>query len=99
MERRPEKLITCLDVATRKERSLCRHAGEVVDAIVVALIFNRAAMKKTISLCPLTITGEEEEINPHHQRKTWHRETLTLRSQSTRNLLKTMDLYSLRPPA
>ena len=57
-----------LDVATRKERSLCRHAGEVVDAIVVALIFNRAAMEKTNPSCPLAVAGEEEEeINPQYK--------------------------------
>ena len=33
-----------------------RNAG----AVVVALIFNTAAMEKTIPLYPLTVPGEEE---------------------------------------
>jgi hypothetical protein len=32
--------------------------------IVVAHIFSRATMEKTISPCPLAVAGEEEEINP-----------------------------------
>jgi len=71
-----------LDVATRKERSLCRHAGEVVDAIVVALIFNRAAMEKMVPPYHLVIVGEEEKINPQNQ----DGETLTLRTRSTEKI-------------
>jgi hypothetical protein len=29
------------------------------DAVVVAIIFNRASMEKSISPCPLAVTGEE----------------------------------------
>jgi hypothetical protein len=32
--------------------SPCRHAGEVVDAVVVALIFNKAVMEKMIPPYP-----------------------------------------------
>jgi uncharacterized protein YifN (PemK superfamily) len=42
--------------------------AHISDTVVVALIFNRAAMEKTILLCPLTITGEDEKINPQYQK-------------------------------
>ena len=71
MEKRPEKIIPWrrhnlrLDVAVRKEKSPCRHAEKVVDGVVVALIFNRAAMEKTDPPYHLVVAGEEEEkINP-----------------------------------
>ena len=53
-------------VAVRKEKYPYRHAEEVVDAIVVALIFNRAAMEKTNPPYPLAVAGEDE-INPQYQ--------------------------------
>jgi len=58
MEKRSEKIIPWrrhhlrLDVAVRKEKSPCRRADEVVDAVVVALIFKSAAMEKTIPPYP-----------------------------------------------
>jgi predicted RNase H-like nuclease len=52
-----------LDVTVRKENSPCRHAEEVIDTVVVALIFNRATMEKTNSPCPLAV-AREKEINP-----------------------------------
>jgi hypothetical protein len=67
MEKRPEKIITwrryhlCLDITVRKEKSPCRHADEVADAVAVAFIFNRAAVEKTIPPCLLAIAGEEQE--------------------------------------
>jgi hypothetical protein len=37
------------------------------DAVVVVLIFNKAAIEKTIPPCPLAIAGEEEkEIKPQN---------------------------------
>jgi hypothetical protein len=33
-------------------------------------------MEKTIPLCPLAVTGEEEEINLQYQ-ETWYGKTLT----------------------
>jgi hypothetical protein len=46
------------------KKTPCRHTGEDADAVVVALISNRAAMEKMIPPCPLAIAGEdEEEIN------------------------------------
>ena len=40
-------------------------SGEDAVVVVVALIFNRAVMEKTIPPCPLAVVGEEEqEINP-----------------------------------
>jgi hypothetical protein len=50
-----------LDAAVRKQKSPCRHVEEDADAEVVALIFNGAAMEKTISPLSFTITGEEKE--------------------------------------
>jgi hypothetical protein len=44
-EKRPKKIIPWqqhylrFDVTAQKEKSSCRHAGEVADAVVVALIF------------------------------------------------------------
>ena len=55
-EKKPEKIIPWqryhlrLDVAVRKEKSPCRRADEVVDAVVVALIFNRAAGENDFTL-------------------------------------------------
>ena len=69
IEKRPEKIIPWqrhylrLDAAVRKQKSPCRHVDEDADAEVVVLIFNRAAMEKTISPCFLAVVGEEE-INP-----------------------------------
>ena len=69
MDKRSEKIITWrrhhlgLDITIQKEKSPCRHADEVVDVVVVVLIFNRAAMEKIISPFPFTVAGEEEEIN------------------------------------
>jgi len=45
--------------------SPCR---EVVDAVVVTLIFNIAAMEKTIPPFSFAVAGEEEEINPQYQK-------------------------------
>ena len=84
-EKRPEKIIPWrrhhlrLDVA---ESSY--HTGEDADAVDVALIFNRAVMKKTILSCPLAV-AEEEEINPQNQ-KSWHGETITLKTRFTRKI-------------
>jgi hypothetical protein len=38
--------------------------GEDADAVVIALNFNRVVIEKTIPSYPLTVAGEEEEINP-----------------------------------
>jgi hypothetical protein len=76
MKKRPKKIIPWrrhhlrFDVTIWKAKSPCRQAEEVevVDA-VVALIFHRAAMKKTNPPCPLAIAGEkEEEINLQYQK-------------------------------
>ena len=86
MEKRLEKIIPWrrhhlhLDVAIRKEKSPYRRTDEDADAVVVTLIFNRATMEKTIPPCSLAIAGEEEEINPQNQ-KTWHGETITLKTR------------------
>jgi len=40
--------------------------GGDADAVVVALIFNRATMEKTIPPYPIAIAGEE--INPQYQK-------------------------------
>jgi RNase P/RNase MRP subunit POP5 len=42
--------------------------GPYSNTVVVALIFNRAAMKKRILLCPLTVTGVDEKINLQYQK-------------------------------
>jgi hypothetical protein len=58
-------------------------------------------MEKTISPFSFTVHRDEEkeEIKLQYQ-VIWHGETLTLMTRSTRkNLLKTMDLHSLQPPA
>jgi hypothetical protein len=53
MKKKPKKFILRrqhhlrLDVTIQKEESPCCHADEVADAIIVALIFNSAAMEKT----------------------------------------------------
>ena len=103
MEKRTKKIIPWrrhhlrLDVAVRKDNSPCRHADEVADAIVVALIFNRLAMEKTVPPYPLAVAGkEEEEINLPNQ-EIWHGEALTLKTRSTEKLIKN-DGYPL-PPA
>jgi hypothetical protein len=60
-EKRPVKIILWwrhhlrFDVAVRKEKSLCRRADEVVDAVVVVLIFKSAAMEKTIPSYPASL--------------------------------------------
>jgi hypothetical protein len=55
-------------VAVRKEKSPCHRAEEVVNVIVIALIFNGAAMEKTNPACSLAITEEEDkEINSQYQ--------------------------------
>jgi hypothetical protein len=42
--------------------------SEDADTVVVARIFNRAAVEKTIPPCPLPVAGEEkEETNPQNQ--------------------------------
>jgi hypothetical protein len=106
-EKRPEKIIPWwrhhlrLDAVVWKQKSLRRHVNEDADANVVALIFNGAAMEKTISLFPFTVARDEEkkEIKLQYQ-VIWHGETLTLKTRSTeKNLLKTMDPHSLQPPA
>jgi hypothetical protein len=80
----PEKIIPWRqnhlrpDVAVRKEKSPCHYADEVVDVVVVAFIFNRAIIEKTISPCLLAI-AEEEEINLQYQ-EIWHEKTITLRT-------------------
>jgi hypothetical protein len=65
-----------LDVAVRKEKSSCRHADEVADAVVV-LIFNSATMEKTIPPCPLVVAGEEEKKINVYCKEIWYEETLT----------------------
>jgi hypothetical protein len=106
-EKRPEKIIPWrrhhlrLDATVRKQKSSCRHVDEDADTDVVALIFNGAAMEKTIPPFFFTVDGDEEkeEIKLQYQ-VIWHGETLTLMTRSTRkNLLKTMDPHSLQPPA
>jgi hypothetical protein len=42
--------------------------AHIFDTVVVTLIFNRAAMEKTILLCPLIVTGEDEKINLQYQK-------------------------------
>jgi hypothetical protein len=46
-----------------ENKSSCHRTGKDADAVVIALIFNRAAMEKTIPPCSLAVAGEEE-INP-----------------------------------
>ena len=88
MEKRPEKTISWwqhhlhIDVVVQKSKYPCCHAEKVVNTVVVALIFNRAAMEKTNPSCLLAVV-EEEEINPQYQ-ETWYEETLTLRTRSNR---------------
>jgi hypothetical protein len=53
-------------------------------------------MEKTISLCPLTVAGEEE-INPKTKKLAVERPN-PKESIRCKNLLKTMDPHSLRPP-
>jgi hypothetical protein len=84
-EKRPEKIIPWrrhhrhLDAAVRKQKSPCGHVDEDVDANVVALIFNGAAMEKMIPPFPFTVARDEEkeEIKLQYQ-IIWHGETLTL---------------------
>jgi hypothetical protein len=40
--------------------------AHISDTVVVALIFNRATMEKMILPGPLTVTGEDEKINPQY---------------------------------
>ena len=86
MKKRSEKIIPRrryhlrLDVAVRKEKSPYRRADEVVEVVVVALIFKSVDMEKTILPYPCAVAGEEE-INLQYQ-QTWHGETLTLRTRS-----------------
>ena len=63
----------------RKEKSPCRYVDEDANAEVVALIFNGAAIEKTIPPVPFTVAGEEEneKIKLQYQ-EIWHRDTLTL---------------------
>jgi hypothetical protein len=71
--KRSEKIISWrqhhlrLDVVIRKEMSPCRHAGEVADAVVVALIFNIVAMEKTIPPFPSPSAERREQINPQYK--------------------------------
>jgi hypothetical protein len=44
-----------LDVVVQKTKSPCRHAEEVVDVVVVALIFNIVVMEKMNPPYPLTV--------------------------------------------
>ena len=87
MEKRPEKIILWhwrhlrLDIAVRKEKSRCRHTGDDADAVVIALIFNRATMEKTIPPRSLAIAGEEGEINFQKQ------ETLVWRDSNPKGLI------------
>jgi hypothetical protein len=84
-KKRPEKIIPWrrhhlrLDATVRKQKSPCRHVDEDVDADVVALIFNGAAMEKTIPPFSFTVDRDEEkeEIKLQYQ-VIWHGETLTL---------------------
>jgi hypothetical protein len=84
-EKRPEKIIPWrrhhlrLDAAVRKQKSPCGHVDEDADANVVALIFNGAAMERTILPFPFTVARDEEkeEIKLQYQ-IIWHEETLTL---------------------
>ena len=46
-----------------EKKSLCHQIDEDADAVVVACIFNGAAMKKTVSPYHLIVAGEEEKIN------------------------------------
>jgi hypothetical protein len=106
-EKRPEKIIPWqrhhlrLDAAVRKQKSPCHHVDEDADTNVVALIFNGAAMEKTIPPFPFTVVRDEEKKKIKLQYQViWHGETLTLMTRSTeKNLLKTMDPHSLQPPA
>jgi hypothetical protein len=56
-------------------------------------------MEKTIPLFSFTVAGEEKEKIKLQYQETWHEETLTLMTRSTKkNLLKIMDPHSLQPP-
>jgi hypothetical protein len=69
MEKRSEKIIPRqqhhlrLNVTIRKPNSPCRHAVEVANAVVVALIFIRVSTEKPNPPCLFAI-AEKEEINP-----------------------------------
>jgi hypothetical protein len=45
-------IISALMSLSGKEKSPCSYTSEVADVIVVAHIFNRAVVEKTISPCP-----------------------------------------------
>ena len=66
MEKRLEKIISWrrhylrLDAAVRKQKSPCCHIDEDVDAEVVVLIFNEAAMEKLIPPLSTVVVGEEK---------------------------------------
>ena len=52
-----------------ENKTPCCHVDEDADAEVVSLIFNGAAMEKTIPPFPFTIVGEEEkEIKLQYQK-------------------------------
>jgi len=82
-EKRLEKIILWLqhhlrlDAAVWKQKSPCHHVDEDVDAEVVVLIFNRAAMEKPIPPLSFTVAGEKEKIKLQYQ-KIWHGKKLTL---------------------
>jgi hypothetical protein len=101
-EKRPEKIIPWrrhhlrLDATVQKQKSPCRHINEDDDADIVALIFNGAAMKKTILPFSFTVDRDEKEEIKLQYQVIWHGETLTLMTRSTgKHLLKTMDPHSL----
>jgi hypothetical protein len=66
-EKRPEKIIPWrrhhlrLDATVQKQKSPCRHVDENADADVVALIFNGAAMEKTIARFSFTVDRDKEK--------------------------------------
>jgi hypothetical protein len=82
-EKRSEEIIPWrqhhlrLDVTVRKLNSPYRHDEEVDDAVVVALIFIRVAMKKPNTPYLFAVAKKDKkETNPQYQ-ETWHGETLT----------------------
>jgi hypothetical protein len=66
-----DDIISALISPFGKKKSPCRHAGEVADAVVVTLIFNRGVMEKTIPPRSFAV-AREEEIDPQYQKNlTW----------------------------
>jgi hypothetical protein len=77
MEKRPKKFIPWqhhphLDVTVQKPNSLCHHAKDVADIVVVVIIFIEGDMERPTShFLPAIVGEEEEEPNPQYH-KTWH---------------------------